>query len=210
MTENEKLREKAQEFNEEYFDGRIPLGTINFRVSKRMTTTRGMYSSRKEISMSALLMESDVEWNKTLLHEMVHAYQHLVNGEKPNHGRTFKNLSTHIQRKSRGKYNVTRTNGFEDEKVAEKVQTIRERKTAENTHYVVYKKTYNGTMRYNFAKNLSRWEVAELQSMDYTVGITDDSLMKVRTCKNANYVKRARYYYDDKVIKDLGITWKAI
>lgn len=209
MTENEKLREKAKEFNNEYFDGRIPLDTIGFRVSNRMTSTRGMYSSKKEISMSALLMESETEWNKTLIHEMVHAYQHLVNREKPNHGRTFKNLSTHIQRKSRGKYNVTRTNGFEDEKVAEKVQNIREKKVAYNTHYVVYKTNF-GRNRYVFAKNLSRRDIEILKAVGFTVGITEHNLIKIRFCRNAEYVRRANYYYDDAVIEKLGITWKAI
>lgn len=207
MTENEKLKNKASEFNNEYFDGRIPLNTINFRVSNRMTTTRGMYSSRKEIKMSGILMSSDLEWEKTLLHELIHAYQHLALMQRPDHGRTFKNLATHIQRKSRGKFNITRTSEFVDEKVAEQVQTIREAKVSNNTHYVVYK---NGTTRYNFAKNLSRREIAELQSMGYTVGITDDSLMKVRTCKNATYVKRARYFYDKQVIDKLGITWRTL
>lgn len=214
MRENE-IRTQAEQFNRQYFEGQLPLDCIEFKVSKKMVKTRGTYQSRSlyqksgVIKLSQILLESEFEWQRTLLHEMIHAYQHFNLNVRPDHGYTFKTISRHIRYLSNGEYNINRVTNVEDEKVAERIQQVYQQKSKHHTHYVAYK-TVHGKKQYNFVKNLNSQDIQFLKNKGYTIGVTDNDFHQIRCCKNASYVNRAKYYYSEKIVKKVGVNWRTI
>lgn len=196
---NAVIKRKAEEFNSEYFNSTIPIDSIHFRISKKMVHSRGMYNPGKnEVALSALIMESPVEWEKTLLHELIHAYESKVLYQRPGHGHNFKFKAREIRIRSNGKFDINRTTETQDTAIAEK--QIERKASRISNQYMVEK---NGM--YWFLKNTSRQECSILKDRGYTVYKTNTPVVSVRHCQSVSYLLRARYYYDSKIIKKLNL-----
>lgn len=198
------IREKAEEFNTIYFDNTIDISKISFRISKRMVSTRGTFRAQsiQEITLSALLLENSEEWEKTLIHEMIHAYQ-FQKGYKMGHGSDFKYMSGMIYFKSGSTILITRTNSFKDEAIKEKVHDIKASKIS--TQYViVWPKG-----KVNFVKGLSEDDISALKKYyDAKIYINNKIHTGVRHCKNYNYLVKARYYYKEDILESLELDEK--
>lgn len=208
--ENEitKIIQKAMEFNNEFFRNELPLHKNLFRISNRMSHTRGYYKTNGTVVLSSLIMLDEVEWHLTLLHELIHMYQHQVMGIRPDHGRTFKNISRYIYNTSKGVYNITRTTEAESELVAEAIMQKQLSRKSNSTSFIVWKNN-----RHWFIRNLSPEEKLYLISHNYKMGKvtnTDFNPTHVRHCKNITYLIKARYFYSEKVLKNNGLEWKEL
>ena len=198
MTKN-AVKRKAEDFNKKYFNSTIPINSINFRISGKMVHSRGMYSSRKkEIALSALIMESPIEWERTLLHELIHAFEDTVLRRRPGHGHNFKQKAQEIRVRSKGQFDINRTTATQDTVVAEK--QIERKVSRISNQYMVEK---NGM--YWFLKNTSRQDYSMLKDRGYTVYKTNTPVMSIRHCQNVRYLLRANYYYSSKIIEKLNI-----
>lgn len=198
------IREKAEEFNTIYFDNTIDISKISFRISKRMVSTRGTFRGHpeQEITLSALLLENSEEWEKTLIHEMIHAYQ-FQKGLKMGHGYSFKNIANMIYSKSGSTIIITRTNSFKDEAIKDKVHEIKASKI--HTQYVVI--WPKGKV--NFVKGLSQDDILALKKYyDAKVYINNKIHTGVRHCKNYSYLIKARYYYKEDILESLELDEK--
>ena len=195
------IREKAEEFNLEYFDSSIDLSLISFKTSSRMVLTRGTFRGmpKQIITLSALLFHNNEEWQKTLLHEMIHAYQ-FQNKLKIGHGIDFKNKAINIKIKSKDKYVITRTSSFKDDVTKERIHELRVNSI--KTQYVVFWID----SKVNFIKNLSEDDIEALNKYyGAEVYINKNIVTGVRHCKNYKYLIRAKYYCQESILEHLGL-----
>ena len=100
---NAYLRGLFKEFNEAYFEGKIPKCKIDF---SDLTEPLGNYRSEHMRIASSPVCVGAPEWEEwflreTVLHEMIHAYIHLVgDGVKRNvHGKEFHTVVKEIRKK---------------------------------------------------------------------------------------------------------------
>lgn len=196
-----KIKEKAKEFNKDYFGGEINISNLTFRVSKKMSRTRGHYTPfKKEITLSYIVMQSEKDWHHTLLHEMIHAWEDTVLKERPGHGFNFKLKAKNIRYLSNGQYKISTATSPLSNVVAEAIQ---EKRTSRlQNQYMVKRKNIKG---YNFLKNLSPGEVEFLIGRGYKVYRVNNPVSNVRHCKNIRYFQRADYYYSERSINRMSV-----
>jgi hypothetical protein len=198
MNEIEKLKEKAIEFNSYYFDNELNIDDCNFRISKRMTRTRGkFFSKNKEITISHFLMENKIEWEITLLHELIHFWQ-LEKDYKLDHGESFKHKAFDIYKKSNKKFNIHRTTEYKDKSIEEKV--IKKKTENIKSQYIIIKEN-----KVNFIRFLFNEEIIKLKNIGYEVYRNKKIISDVKHCKNFLYLINARYYYEKNTFKDLDL-----
>ena len=102
------VEKKFEKFNVEYFGGKLTKPRFTLNVSKN-TLGRCSIKGTPTITLSIYYNVKEEDMENTLIHEMVHLYQHQVIKEAMNHTASFKRLSAEIDKKSNGKYIITRT-----------------------------------------------------------------------------------------------------
>lgn len=94
MVKVEDIQKLAKKYNTRHFGNCIDLHNIEFRISNRFTRLLGQYSYKlysmngRTITLSQHVLKDD-SWRKTLMHELIHAYQH-IQGYPLDHGTMFK------------------------------------------------------------------------------------------------------------------------
>lgn len=92
-----ELRIWFKEFNEEYFEGKLPMPSLQI---KRCTSYLGKcFPSRKLIIMSVFYDRSRCDLRQTFLHEMIHLYNYYFDSRYIGHGLPFKRKAKEINHK---------------------------------------------------------------------------------------------------------------
>lgn len=190
--------EKAKEFNKEYFNNELNINQLKFRISTRMTKTRGTFKGSCKmgtttITISNRLYQVYEEWTKTLLHEMIHYWQFVKYGYA-DHGKTFKRKSNDIYKLSKGTYDISRLS-----------KTPEFLRVQNKTQDYYYKVTNKEETKIWFLKKVDTKIIKRLVDNEYKIGaITIDTPNSITFCKNVNYLLRAKYYYKPEVLKRIG------
>ena len=104
------LREKFDEFNTSYFEGKLPrcLILINNNKSRFGFFRYNKISGGRCIGISRYYgLRKETAIQRTLIHEMIHFWQYLNYG-KSDHKITFKAMSRKIYQLSKGKFDIQR------------------------------------------------------------------------------------------------------
>lgn len=108
------IEKKFEKFNIEYFEGKLAKPMFTLSVCKntlgRCSLTTKECKTKPTIMLSTYYNVKEEEMENTLIHEMVHLYQHQVLREAMNHKGSFRRISAKIESLSQGKYLITRTN----------------------------------------------------------------------------------------------------
>ncbi|MBP5318771.1 MAG: SprT-like domain-containing protein [Paludibacteraceae bacterium] len=96
------------EFNPLYFDGQLP--EPSWKIGRRKSSVLGYFRPDCSlIAVSAYYPLDEQAYRTTLLHEMIHLWQHAVlHLRRGNHGDTFRQKAEAIRRQSDGRYVITR------------------------------------------------------------------------------------------------------
>lgn len=205
MTNEAKMKKAAKEFNTKFFENELDIDSIKFKVSTRMTRTRGTCTVRNgevSITLASELFLANSEWKPTLLHEMIHAYQ-WKDGDNLNHGDSFKSMSRRIKTLSKGEYVLTRCTATKDKKVAEAVASKLATKTAQQ--YVVYSKGPKPTQM-NFVRSLTKAQIIWLTSHGRRVQKVLNPTNTIRHKKNFEYILKWESYYPTGLLSKLDLT----
>jgi len=200
MTNKREIEDQAYEFNEEFFEGRIPPFCLNVKISDRMTRVRGTFNPSKGIKLSSLLLVDEHEWKSTLLHEMIHAWEYFVLHAKPGHRLNFKRKAREIAQRTNGQYNITRcTAGGEafQQEVANRME--QKARQSRSIQYMVQ----NHREQINFIKNLQSYEIHQLRNRGYIVHRMKKEIPNVRNKKNFSYLLRWGSYYEQRRLERL-------
>lgn len=192
------LVQKAEEFNAKYFDGALVINNLTFRISNRMTRTRGFYNGHKRmITISGIIASSEIEWHKTLLHELIHAYQHVAY-RSVNHGPTFKKETDRIYKLSNGQFDINRTTFAADTAVAEELHKRKVKRIGEQ--YLISRNNRNW-----FLRNLTPLQIRMLKKDGYSVYRMDKVETTVRNIRSFRDFTNngVRYYYPDTILNEI-------
>jgi len=199
------LKEESKKANWKFFNGELDIDKLTFKISKKMTTTRGKftwtYKNEVTITISDLIMESDVEAYKTLIHELVHYYQ-WTNEMKIDHGEGFRYLASKINAIDPS-LEINRTNNCQDQFVANRIKE--KRMNLIKNQYMIKSGNHN-----NFMKNLKTPEIESLKASGHRVFVVKNPNMKIRNHKNMSSYQRRNYFYRDSIIDRLGLELKEI
>lgn len=106
------LKEWYEKFNNEFFNGELPTKHIDLQISKtkRALGQCGILNLGfiKVIKISNFYKRNEIEYQTTLIHEMIHLYEYIKHGTM-SHGRFFKIMAQHIYAESNQLYNISRT-----------------------------------------------------------------------------------------------------
>lgn len=180
------IRKKANQANDTFFDNKIDVDAITFSINNRFKRTLGQceYNRASEsikIKLAGCLSNLDGNyWMKTLVHEMVHAFQYTVYGYA-DHGPTFKRLATLIRRVEPSieitrLANVDSAKLFPDKKVSDQ--------------YLIVKGTQCWALR-----RMDRDRLRYLKDFGYKVFRNTGKPVNMRHCKNAITLKTVKYAY---------------
>ena len=105
------------QFNHTFFNDELPNTNINICVSK---TKRALGSCQvplfgvKTIKVSQYYKRTEIEYQATLIHEMIHLYEY-IKFRTMSHGKFFKNMAKQKYTQSNGIYNIQRTSNTQYE-----------------------------------------------------------------------------------------------
>ena len=105
------LTQWYNQFNHTFFNDELPHTNINICVSK---TKRALgscqmqfFGGKKTIKVSQYYKRTEIEYQTTLIHEMIHLYESIKYGVM-SHGKFFKNMAKQIYTQSNGVYDIQR------------------------------------------------------------------------------------------------------
>lgn len=195
------LRRKFYELNKIYFNNDLDATKVQFKLSYRMTSTRGMFKPTKPlptITISHLIAEADIELERTMTHEMIHYLQY-QKGFKLAHDLYFKIKALDIK-KINPELDIKRTAFFKDQKTAGKIENKRLSRNAGKPLYAVIR---DDGEKVNFIRNISRVEKMHLiEKKGYVIKEINNST-EIRCCKNYQSLMTIKYYFPYEAVKDL-------
>lgn len=190
------LHEKFDEFNNLYFENKLPriLIQINNNKSRFGYFRFNRYSGSKVISISrydGLRKEHAIQ--RTLIHEMIHYWQYLTYKDT-DHKYTFKAMSKKIYKLSKGKFDIQRTSNpdIEDgltivERVNHNVKPVKVflvKYLTTNEYWLCASASTNiANMRTYFNDRPNNWEIIKEW---YT---TDNRLIKLNKNRQTRCIK---------------------
>jgi len=201
-----KIREKAEEFNREYFDSKIDMSNISFKISNRMTRTWGLcqylYATKSiEIKLSQIIFLEEWHWNQTLIHELIHALE-LQQYGNASHGYFFKAWAKSINYNSNGYFQISRTTSA-TEKVANAV--AEKKKSYNKNQYIIQKGNY-----VNFLRKLAVYELKDAKARGFKVFEVENSIPNVQHSKNYMYAIQFRRCYMSSIIDKYSLKLKEL
>lgn len=200
------IKNYAKKANKTFFNDSLDLNAIQFKTSSRATRTLGRFSvrnGRQSIMLAEILFDEKSEWITTLVHELVHAWQWQT-GKPLDHGYSFKQMARTIGRIA-PEVVITRTRSSEyiDQAVASRLEN------SGRKQYAVKKGD-----RIWFLRSIDRFTISQLKKSGYSVAQASKACGSVRHCKNIQSLLTARYYYSQKVVKQISsefnISWKEL
>lgn len=108
------ISKKFDDFNKKYFNGQLTKPEFKLTLSRK---SLGKCSAKAKgftmehdytISISTFYEVSENDMENTLIHEMIHLYQHQILKEKMNHKTSFKDYAKKVYEASNGKYDISR------------------------------------------------------------------------------------------------------
>ena len=136
------LREKFNEYNTMFFEGKLPNCLIQITNTKRRLGVfiYNRQSGGRVIRISRYDgLRKEIAIQTTLIHEMIHLWQN-VNYGKSDHKQTFKAMSAKIYQLSSGKYNIKRLSDADLETDAIDVVNVRKTNITPFKVFLVYHK----------------------------------------------------------------------
>jgi hypothetical protein len=190
---NASLGKIAEEFNVTYFESELDLSRITFTFTDRASTRNlGRYKYPRNsvmgnavITINRILMQDETEVKNTLIHEMVHAWQHQTRKEM-GHGYSFKHKALLIWKIDKT-WKIARTSNCK----------LDMDQLSNGRQYLIVKTDD----RYNFVKNISSRDIQNFKAKGWEVKKNTGTFMNVRHCINSKAVDIANYYYSLESIK---------
>lgn len=111
------LKEWYNKFNQEFFNSELPTYNIDLCVSKTkrvLGSCQMRLFGEKTIKVSNYYIRTEIEYQTTLIHEMIHLYEAIKFGVM-SHGKFFKDMSRQIHIKSNGLYSIKRVSNIKYE-----------------------------------------------------------------------------------------------
>lgn len=203
MTTSE-IRKYAEKFNKDLFDNELNISKIDFKISKKMINVlgnfryqkKGIFNYYQRITISENILISENDFENTLIHEMVHAWQFQKN-KGLSHGYTFIQKSDIIKEKSNGKYCIRKSSNNEilSSSVINKILDKKaERVIKINQYAIIYKN------QVNFIKNLNKLEIDHFKVRGYKIFKATTPITGIRNCKNIVAYACRKYYYSLEIL----------
>ena len=112
------LTQWYNQFNHTFFNDELPHTNINICVSKTKRALGScqmqLFGGKKTIKVSQYYKRTEIEYQATLIHEMIHLYEY-IKFRTMSHGKFFKNMAKQIYTQSNGLYNIQRTSNTQYE-----------------------------------------------------------------------------------------------
>lgn len=192
----EKIKLQAEQFNQEFFEGELPVSDIKFIVSNRMTRTRGTMCSDGTLKLSSLVVAVDGEWQATLIHELIHFWQ-LEKFGTMNHGRTFQTKAFLINHQTNNKYKI----GTKSSSNNVEYRALMAEKTKVQSQFILV----NARGHVNFMKSLEESDIQTAKDRGVTIYVNHEAIQGVRHNKNFKAYLYKRYYYPKSLLAKEGI-----
>lgn len=201
MTQKEKatainnIMKYAHSANSKYFNGRVNLKSIEFKLSARMINVLGLYrvkANQQSITLSHVVLKDEYEWRNTVTHELVHAWQYQT-GKTLSHGHDFKSKAAEIFKIDP---NMIITSKARNEKISNLI-TSKKLERAKNSHQYLLKRP-NGS--YGFMKNLDNGDVKALYQNKFEVFRIKSAIARVQHYQSLKSCFNAAYSYDKTVL----------
>lgn len=197
----DKIVEKAKEFNRDYFDSKINLENVTFKISNRMTRTWGnceyAYATRKiTINISSIIFLEERHWHQTLVHELIHALE-FQQYEKSSHGEFFKVWAKTINYKSDGYFTITRCTAA-DQKVANAVE--KKRKERVKKQYIL---KYGNFI--TFLRKMNAYDIEDAVRLGLEVYKVKNPITNIQHAKNYEYGRKMRKCYRVDIIEKYNL-----
>lgn len=186
------LNEWFNKFNREYFDNQInfnfPIKIINKKVKYLGACTINNFDKMvKSIQINVFYQRNTLDYQNTLIHEMIHAYTQQVYGVCQ-HDYLFKRKAREIYNKSNGLYDITTKCNCSFE-----VSSINAN-TNKSYYIVIYKKQYSNDLRIaRISKNNIQQHLTSLQTYHNCVivnhGYISDMNVVIKFSQGRTYIK---------------------
>ena len=186
------LNEWFNKFNREYFDNQInfnfPIKIVNKKVKYLGACTINNFDKMvKSIQINIFYQRNILDYQNTLIHEMIHAYTQQVYGVCQ-HDYLFKRKAREIYNKSNGLYDITTKCNCSFE-----VSSINAN-TNKSYYIVIYKKQYSNDLRIaRISKNNIQQHLTSLQTYHNCVivnhGYISDMNVVIKFSQGRTYIK---------------------
>ena len=186
------LNEWFNKFNREYFENQInfnfPIKIVNKKVSYLGTCIINNFDKMvKSIQINVFYQRNILDYQNTLIHEMIHAYTQQVYGVCQ-HDYLFKRKARDIYNKSNGLYDITTkcNSSFE-------VSSINAN-TNKSYYIVIYKKPYSNDLRIaRISKNNIQQNLTLLETYHNCIivnhGYISDMNVVIKFSQGRTYIK---------------------